>query len=126
MFKSLAKNRAYKRLLDEKLFEYALQEFENGEMRDGLWAKALYQSSGDENKASALYLKLRVQSLKDEHLIVQEIERKIASKTKIIESEPELNHFQSLPPESNICFKCGKKTGINFGTPYQWLCRNCA
>jgi len=54
------------RLVEEKLYEQVLREFETGVRRDGLWAKAFQNSQGDEQKANALYIGYRVQSIKDE------------------------------------------------------------
>jgi soluble lytic murein transglycosylase-like protein len=60
-----AKGAAY-RLTEEALYSEVLREMESGVRRDGLWAKALAESAMDTNKAHALYIKYRVQSLKDE------------------------------------------------------------
>lgn len=54
------------RLIEEKLYEQVLHEFESGVRRDGLWAKAFQKSNGDVQKANALYIEYRVQSIKDE------------------------------------------------------------
>lgn len=57
---------AEERLLEEKLYALVLQEIESGIRRDGLWAKALSDCNFDEQMTKALYIKLRVQSIKDE------------------------------------------------------------
>jgi Ankyrin repeat len=54
------------RLVEEKLYEQVLREIEAGMRRDGLWAKALQKSRGNEQEAKALYIEYRVQSIKDE------------------------------------------------------------
>ena len=54
------------RLAEEMLYAEAIREIEQGVRRDGLWGKALADSEGDEKKAKGLYLKYRVQALKDE------------------------------------------------------------
>jgi hypothetical protein len=59
------------RLVEEKLYEQVLREFESGVRRDGLWAKAFQNSQGDEQKANALYLVYRVQSIKEETEITE-------------------------------------------------------
>ena len=51
---------------DERLYEVVAQELDRGERRPGLWAKATADSDGSEDKAGSLYIKYRVQSLKDE------------------------------------------------------------
>ena len=51
---------------DELLHAAVLREMERGERRDGLWAQALSASNLDTNKATAKYIELRVQSMKDD------------------------------------------------------------
>ena len=53
------------RLEEELLYKHVLEEMEAGIIRDGLYAKALANSSGDENKARSLYMKYRVRSVQD-------------------------------------------------------------
>ena len=48
---------------DEALYEIVAQEIARGEIRQGLWAKALSEEEYDEQRAKALYIKLRVKSL---------------------------------------------------------------
>ena len=69
MFKSNSIKNALNREIEEKLFEQAYAEIEAGIVRKGLMAKALAKSNGDVEKADALYLNLRVQSLIDEEKI---------------------------------------------------------
>ena len=66
MFKKLRRNSAAARLLEEQLYEQVVVELSTGKKRDGLWAKALANSDGIEEKAKALYIQYRVQSIKDE------------------------------------------------------------
>ena len=54
-----------KRDTDELLYEYVLNEFERGEIAKGLWGKALANSDGNQTKVESIYLKYRVQSIKD-------------------------------------------------------------
>ena len=82
IFAKAKTNSAIDRLLEEQMFETAVSEFKSGEIREGLMAKALTETEGDTKKAEALYLKLRVQSLKDEanvqHSLIQEVEKEAA------------------------------------------------
>jgi len=48
-------------LVDEQVYASVLSELESGEIRNGVWAKAFADSDGDENKAKAAYIRLRVQ-----------------------------------------------------------------
>lgn len=54
------------RLEEELMYKHAIREMDVGLIRDGLYAKALSNSPGDEDKAKSLYIKYRVQSIKDE------------------------------------------------------------
>lgn len=64
------------RVSEEMLYAEALREVEDGLRRDGLWAKALSQSNMRQDDAMAFYLKLRVQSLRDEiQLAMEELQR---------------------------------------------------
>ncbi|MGH8546648.1 MAG: hypothetical protein ACREX3_24145 [Gammaproteobacteria bacterium] len=51
---------------DETYYAYAAEEIGSGQVRRGLWAKALADSGYDEQLARARYLKLRVKALKAE------------------------------------------------------------
>ena len=51
---------------DEILYEYVLDEMEQGVRIKGLWAKALAHSDGLEAKAKSMYMQYRVQSIKDQ------------------------------------------------------------
>jgi len=62
-------NQAQQRQDEERLLEQVVGELERGFRKDGVWAKALILADGDEDRAKASYLKLRVQSLKDEALL---------------------------------------------------------
>lgn len=62
-------NEAQQRQDEERLLEQVVGELERGFRKDGVWAKALIFADGDEDRAKANYLKLRVQSLKDEALL---------------------------------------------------------
>jgi hypothetical protein len=64
--KSVNESAALLRVQEEKFYEVVSAEIDRGERRPGLWAKALADCGGLESKAATLYLKYRVQSLKDE------------------------------------------------------------
>tara|TARA_B100000989_G_C19452986_1_gene432644 strand:- start:226 stop:672 length:447 start_codon:yes stop_codon:yes gene_type:complete len=59
-------NSAKSRLFEERIYELVSKEIESGQKRVGLWAKALATSDGSEERAKSKYIKLRVQSMKDE------------------------------------------------------------
>ena len=54
------------RKTDEALYSAVAQEMGDGVRHNGLWLKALEQAEGNKEKQIAEYIKLRVQSLKDD------------------------------------------------------------
>jgi hypothetical protein len=54
------------RLEEELMYKHAIREMDAGLIREGLYAKALSNSPGDEEKVKSFYIKYRVQSIKDE------------------------------------------------------------
>ena len=56
---------AESRLEEELIYKHILEEMDSGVIREGLYAKALANSNGDEAKAKSLYMKYRLQSVKD-------------------------------------------------------------
>ena len=54
------------RLSEIQLYELVAEELEQGEQFKGLWAKALAEGEGNIEKAKGLYIKLRVEMIKDE------------------------------------------------------------
>lgn len=67
-------HQAKARLLEESLYLQVAEELAAGHRRDGLWAKAIVNTDGDEQKAKALYIKYRVQSILDEAAVEAERE----------------------------------------------------
>jgi hypothetical protein len=53
-------------LKEEKIYEMVLNEINQGIRREGVWAKAIAKSEGNENKAKSLYIEFRAQSLSHE------------------------------------------------------------
>lgn len=66
IWKNIQDKAVLDRLGEEAIYEAALEEFETGERRRGLWAKAIVQAEGDQVRTEAVYLKLLVAALKDE------------------------------------------------------------
>lgn len=82
MFNSFKRAKIFNRLIEERLYETVLLEVESGDIRVGLWSKALAQSDGDEKKAKAKYIVYRVESLRDEAELVRQIEGEINQTAK--------------------------------------------
>lgn len=63
------------RLFEEYLYSLVHEEVKSDTIRPGLMAKAQAEAMGDEGKAKAIYLKLRVESMRDEASVIAEFER---------------------------------------------------
>ncbi len=104
LFERLKLASAAKRLLEEKLYEKVVEELATGHKRNGLWAKAIANSNGVEEKAKALYIQYRVQSIKDEEEIFSAIAEETAKQAALDEqlkskqkAEKEGNNIQQNP-----------------------------
>ena len=65
MFNKFRKIAITNRLEDQILYEYVLDELEDGIKVKGLWAKAYANSEGNSDKVEPLYMQYRAQSIKD-------------------------------------------------------------
>lgn len=74
MFKSVKRRLASTRMAEEQLYALVADELRSNIRRDGLWAKAIAKSEGKEEKARALYMQYRVQSLQDEYELLRDVE----------------------------------------------------
>jgi hypothetical protein len=101
LFDKFRRNSAAARLLEEQLYEQVVNELSNGQRRNGLWAKALANSDGAEEKAKALYIKYRVQSIKDEFEVTEAIKEQdeILNKQKTEEENWKKNEEDRLKEE---------------------------
>lgn len=82
MFDKFRRISAAGRLLEEAIYEQVVDELENGQRRTGLWEKALANSDGLEEKAKALYIQYRVQSIKDEIEVYKETKKETGQQEK--------------------------------------------
>jgi hypothetical protein len=51
---------------DEHLYEQVSEEMAAGDIKPGMWTKAYANAMGDENKAKAIYIRMRVEALSRE------------------------------------------------------------
>lgn len=74
---------------EELVYEFIAHEIESGDVRKGLWTKALSETGWDEQKAKAIYVKMRFKSLEPEVIAyLQSIAKK--SKAQVEQEE----HFR--------------------------------
>jgi len=72
---------------EEKLYERVAEEMNGGHQNRALWLKALKQAGGNTDKQPFKYIKLRVQSLRDEAHTLGRIEREISKKALTLGSD---------------------------------------
>lgn len=73
MFKKFRTNRAVSRLVEDRLYELALDEVDKGILKRGPWARALSQSDGIDEKAKSIYLQFRVEAMKNEAQVINAV-----------------------------------------------------
>lgn len=112
IFSSFAGDTSTQRLEESRLFEKAYEEYEHDVIVKGLWAKAIAEAEGNEKKVEAIYLKLRVQQIKDETELSaksKQSKSKAAKKKKLeetrkkreeeLQKQAEVNYLQQLEKE---------------------------
>lgn len=67
----------FSRKEDEAFYAAALDEFQSSQLRPGLMAKAMAESSGDEQMAKAVYIKLLAAAIHDDHYIAQRTQEEL-------------------------------------------------
>lgn len=119
IFDDLKTQGAAYRLTEEALYAEALREVESGRRRDGIWAMALVEAEMDQTKAAAKYIKMRVQSLRDEVTLQ-------VSAAKEVSRKQELKRVEMADADSARHPDCG---GIidrsEQGNYVTWMCRKC-
>ncbi len=93
MFDKFRKMNIAYRKTDEALYSVVAQEMESGVRNNGLWLKALEKADGNKEKQVAEYIKLRVQSLKDDVSIYSELS----------EEAKEISHNLDIAVSDNKC-----------------------
>lgn len=107
MFKNNPSEKSAERLVEEQIYAQVVDELSKGQRRDGLWAKALSDSDGDETRAKALYIKYRVQSIVDETVVLKESQRK--------EREAQAAEQQALERERQRQYEAQRRQQLSRG-----------
>lgn len=97
---------------EEDFYAQAMQEIEAGNCRLGLWAKAFAEAEGNEAKAKALYLKLRVQA---------EFQKEAAMNREQSAQGTNSDQRQFSPPEQPLFARDGHGPGAHPSTPKVFL-----
>lgn len=83
-------NSASDRLFEEQLYEQVSHEIQRGELKPGLWAKALAKSSGNNEAAKSHYIEFRVQAIKDEIVIAENAAENLRNKSPAPKTKEEI------------------------------------
>lgn len=99
-------NDAQSRLTEEMVYAQVATEIQNGIRRDGLWAKAISEAELNEDKAKAIYIKLRAQSIFDEiHLAGEQEKLRQASRSESSTNQTTLKQV-TLSDKKIRCCEC--------------------
>ena len=94
------------RLQESLYYEIVANELEKGQMDKGLHTQAFAEADGNENKAKALYIKLRVESLKDElYIHEKEHKKKKSTEDQNKYKKPENSFRNTASPSENTTFR---------------------
>lgn len=97
------------RLAENYVYELVAKELQDGVRKDGLWLKAATEADDDEKKARRLYVRYRVQEIKDE----------LNLKAKMDETPPVVDSSQR-EDNSNLEEQADSGSG-DFGLLLMWL-----
>jgi hypothetical protein len=114
LFRSAKDKLVGSRMQEEALHAAALREYESGVRRDGLWAKAIIESSGNAARTESIYLRELVLALRDE-IYVEARTQQIARDATAI--SPSGGGGASLLPASATFGECegyARKRGWTF------------
>lgn len=100
---------------DEAYYEQASKEIRSGNLREGLWTKAWAEASGDNTKAQAIYIRLRVESMKAE------------TSRRFNEWGADSANQSPAGPEKTIvaCARCGTRLRMPVGKLLDICCTKC-
>jgi hypothetical protein len=117
MFEKFKTNQAISRLTEEKIYEQVAEEIQNGIRKNGLWAKAIAEAELNDEKAKAIYIKLRVQSIIDEINLSKSVE----NERKEYENKKTSTGRKNIPTKREIDYS---KDSIGT-TERELTCLNC-
>ena len=109
LFKSKDKFSIFERQQETKLFELVMDEIASDKRHKGIWGQAIVKANGDEKKAEAEYIRLRVESLKDELEVIKQNEHDAAIikeeiNKKYSEKEKQRKNKQNYPKNNGFKF----------------------
>jgi len=107
---------------DEAYYEMAGAEVARGALRQGLWVQAMSEALGDEQKAGAIYIRLRVQIMR------QEAAASIRQASDRPHTGDNFDPVDAVVPARKIviaCPHCAGKLGVPAGKHLDVKCTHC-
>lgn len=99
---------------DQYFYDLAAEEIRGNQMHQGLWLRAFSDTNGEPMKAHALYVKYRVETLKEQHQEQQRLrarqEQENASQQKVVAAQ-KIERLKEEKTVKNIIEKRLKKRG---------------
>ena len=102
-FSSAKAKLAASKLAEEQLYAQAAEEVASGQIRQGLWAKAIAETDGDDAAAKARYLKLRVEIMKAEAEVTDYVQKQAAKEAS--EKSPQSESPPRRPPTTRSHYR---------------------
>ena len=89
IFRTHRRNKDLELIIEEKFYEYVAQEIEVGNIRQGLWAKATSEAdTSSEPDIKKKYIKLRVEFLKAEGRLYEQLLKELLAEEASNQSHP--------------------------------------
>jgi len=132
MFRRLRDAGAMRRKVEEALYEAVSKEIAAGIRKEGLWTKSLSETEGDEAKARALYIRHRVQAMKDDISLYESFKRDLE---KSLQQSTRSDQVQNVAKQKAAqkeakwkwrCFRCEGPVRVNYGSADVLICKECA
>jgi hypothetical protein len=119
LFRSARDRLVLSRMQEEEIHAAALREVESGRRRDGLWAKALIEGSGERSRVESIYLRELVAAMRDESYIARRLDDFTDAAEKGTHSAPAVDTSSSpLPRDASFseCERYATSRGWTFRT----------
>jgi hypothetical protein len=102
IFGKLKNTTVANRKSDEMLYSVVAAEMADGVRYEGLWLKAVQLSAGDQQKQHSEYIKLRIQSLKDDVHILSNMQKTQPVLEKVPDIEPLISLIENGTSSSEL------------------------
>ena len=104
---------------DEALYEFVVDELQSGDVRKGLWAKALAAEDFDQGRARGAYVRMRVAHLRRNQKKLQRLSSELAVAQTALESqERKVDKLQS--DKASLREEFDRLGGFEFGPRPHW------